>query len=209
MSIVLKKRGTIQLEKDTRYGRIGLGWHVNEIEGKPEHDFDVSVLLLGSNNKCNRDEDFIFYGNLVGRNNCVIHTGDDKTGSSDDVSGYDHGTDGNYVNDCEVVKIDFDSIPNDVTKILVICTIYEAEKRRQTFKDAKNSYIRLVKVDSPESEFGTEKVRFNMSDELGFENGVIVAEINRTGHTWEFKAIGEGFNGGLEYLLPQYGLAVE
>ena len=39
----------------------------------------------------------------------------------------------NHVNDCEVVKIDFDAIPSDIYKIVVICTIYEADKRRQTF----------------------------------------------------------------------------
>lgn len=208
MSIVLEKRGTISLEKDTRYGRIGLGWHVNEMPGAPEHDFDVSVLLLGQNGMCNRDEDFIFYNNLRGRNDCVVHTGDDKTGSSDDGYGSDRGTDGNYVNDCEVVKIDFDAIPADIYKIVVICTIYEADKRRQTFQDAKNAYIRLVKVDSPDDEFGTEKVRFNMSRDLGFENGVIAAEIARDGRGWAFNAVGDGFSGGLAYLLPKYGLNV-
>lgn len=205
MAIKIEKRGVIQLTKNKRYKKVCLGWHVDRVAGKPDYDFDVSLLMLGENGKCNHDEDFIFYNNKVGRNNCVNHTGDDRKGSS--TEGYN--ADGEYVNDCEVINIDLDVVPVDIQSMIIVCTLYEAERRKQQFRDVKNSYVRVLSVDDPDEQYGDEEVRYNMSSDLGFENGYIVAKLIRNGRGWDFQAVGDGFDGGLEALLPKYGLVVE
>ena len=62
-----------------------------------DFDLDASAFLLGANGKCLRDEDFVFYNNLNGRNGAVVHQGDNLTGEGD--------------GDDEVIIIDFANAP--------------------------------------------------------------------------------------------------
>ena len=76
MAVNLSKGQRVSLDKSVTLARIGLGWDTNKYDGGSDFDLDASVFLLGANGKVLRDEDFVFYNNLNGRNGAVVHTGD-------------------------------------------------------------------------------------------------------------------------------------
>ena len=90
MAVNLSKGQRVSLDKSVTLARIGLGWDTNKYDGGSDFDLDASVFLLGANGKVLRDEDFVFYNNLNGRNGAVVHTGDNRTGEGDGRRGYHH-----------------------------------------------------------------------------------------------------------------------
>ena len=82
-------------------------------------------------------------------------------------------------------------------------TIYEADQRRQNFGMVSNAFIRVVNGDG-----GTEIARYDLSEDASTETAMIFGELYRHGGEWKFKAIGQGFNGGLSPLARSFGVNV-
>ena len=144
MAVNLSKGQRVSLDKSVTLARIGLGWDTNKYDGGSDFDLDASVFLLGANGKVLRDEDFVFYNNLNGRNGAVVHTGDNRTGEGD--------------GDDEAIIIDFTKIPPEIEKIAVTVTIFDAQQRNQNFGQVSNAYVRVVKIDNPDDVNGEEVI---------------------------------------------------
>jgi len=168
---------------------IGLGWDTNRYSGGSDFDLDASAFLLGENGKALRDEDFIFYNNLKGRNDCLIHTGDNRTGEGE--------------GDDEQLIMDFSKVPPEIHKIAITVTIHDAEARRQNFGQVSNAFVRVVNSDTNE-----EILRYDLAEEFSIETAIVVCEIYRYNGEWKFNAVGSGFQGGLRALCNNFGLQV-
>ncbi len=168
---------------------IGLGWDTNKYSGGSDFDLDASAFLLGENGKALRDEDFIFYNNLKGRNDCLIHTGDNRTGEGE--------------GDDEQLIMDFSKVPPEIHKIAITVTIHDAEARRQNFGQVSNAFVRVVN-----SETNEEILRYDLAEEFSVETAIVVCEIYRYNGEWKFNAVGSGFQGGLRALCNNFGLQV-
>lgn len=191
MAINLKKGQRVALEDSMKLAMVGLGWDTNRYDGGYDFDLDASVFLLGSNGKLLRDEDFVFYNNLNGRDGAVVHTGDNLTGDGD--------------GDDEVIMIDFTKIPEEITKIAVVVTIYDADVRRQNFGQVDNAYIRLAKLADEFDTVGTPILRFDLTEEFSVETALVVAEIYKRNGEWKFNAVAAGYEGGLEAICRSFG----
>ncbi len=192
MAITLVKGQKIDLTKGNpglKKAMIGLGWDTNKYSGGAEFDLDASIFLVGSNGRVNHDEDFIFYNNLVSRNEAVIHTGDNRTGEGE--------------GDDEQLIVEFDKIPQDVDRIAVAVTIYEAEDRRQNFGQVSNAFVRVVNDETNE-----ELLRYDLGEDFSVETALVICELYRHNGEWKFSAVGSGFSGGLAALCRNYGLDV-
>ncbi|AFZ55457.1 TerD family protein [Cyanobacterium aponinum UTEX 3222] len=190
MTISLKKGERISLAKvapSLVAGFIGLGWDVNVTDTGGDFDLDVSVFLLGDNDKLVSDKHFIFYNNLVSPDSdqSVKLLGDNRTGEGE--------------GDDEGLIVDLRKVPVDVAKIVVTVTIYEADKRKQNFGQVSNAYIRLVDVQTKE-----EVLRYDLTEDFSVETAVIMAELYRKDGEWRLNAVGSGFQGGLQALLDRY-----
>lgn len=191
-TISLKKGQKIDLTKGNSGLKsviIGLGWDTNKYSGGEEFDLDASIFLTGSNGKVNKPEDFIFYNNLRSRNDAVIHQGDNRTGAGD--------------GDDEQISVEFAKIPQDVDKVAVTVTIYEADARHQNFGQVSNAYVRVVDKDT-----NHELMRYDLGEDFSVETAIVVCEIYRHDGEWKFNAVGSGFSGGLAALCNNYGLEV-
>lgn len=190
MSISLVKGQKIDLTK-TNPGLvkaiIGLGWDTNKYSGGGDFDLDASAFLLGENGKALKDEDFIFYNNLEGRNGCVIHTGDNRTGEGE--------------GDDEQIKVDFSKVPPEIHKVAITVTIHDAANRRQNFGQVSNAFVRIVN-----EETNQEIMRYDLAEEFSVETAIVVCELYRNNGEWKFNAIGSGFQGGLNALCSNFGL---
>ena len=191
MAIVLQKGQRITLEKSITHARIGLGWDTNKYDGGFDFDLDASVFLLGSNNKLLKDEDFVFYNNLNGRDGAVIHMGDNLTGSGD--------------GDDEVILIDFTKMPDEIEKIAICVTIYEADVRRQNFGQVSNAYIKISKLADADDMVGTPVLQFDLEEDFSIETAIVVAEIYKKNGDWKFNAVASGYQGGLASIVRSFG----
>jgi tellurium resistance protein TerD len=190
MSISLVKGQKIDLTKTNpgvTKAIIGLGWDTNKYSGGGDFDLDASAFLLGEDGKALSDSDFIFYNNLQGRNGCVIHTGDNRTGEGE--------------GDDEQIKVDFSKVPPEIHKIAITVTIYDAINRHQNFGQVSNAFVRVVNEDTNQ-----EVMRYDLAEEFSVETAIVVCELYRYNNEWKFNAIGSGFQGGLNALCSNYGL---
>ena len=82
-------------------------------------------------------------------------------------------------------------------------TIHEADARKQNFGQVNHAYIRVVNEDG-----GQEIARYDLSEDASTETAMIFGEIYRVGTDWKFKAVGQGFAGGLGPLASSFGVSV-
>ncbi|MBB3103560.1 TerD family protein [Azomonas macrocytogenes] len=189
MALTLQKGGNLSLSKtDPTLTKIlvGLGWDPRATDGA-EFDLDASAFLLGANGKVRGEADFIFYNQLKSQDGSVEHAGDNRTGAGD--------------GDDEVVKVDLSRVPADVDKIAFTVTIHDADVRKQNFGQVGGSFIRIVNEVS-----GAEVVRYDLAEDASTETAMIFAELYRNNGEWKFRAIGQGYAGGLRALATGYGL---
>lgn len=181
----------INLEKGQRVNvdlpkfTIGLGWDTNSSSTGSAFDLDASVFMLGENRKIINDDYFVFYNNLKSPDGAVEHTGDNRTGEGD--------------GDDESIKIDLTSINPQVSEIIVVVTIHEAEKLKQNFGQVHNSFIRIFNTDTQE-----EILRYELEEDFSVETAVEFGRIYKKNGQWKFEAIGVGQKGGLREYLNIY-----
>jgi tellurium resistance protein TerD len=189
MSVSLSKGSNVSLTKEApglSRVLVGLGWDVRATDGAA-FDLDASVFVTGAEGKVRSDRDFIFYNNLRSEDGSIEHTGDNLTGVGE--------------GDDESVKVDLSKVPRDVSKLVFTVTIHEADSRRQNFGMVSNAFVRVVN-----QEGGGEIARYDLSEDSSTETAMIFAEIYRNGEEWKFKAIGQGFAGGLPSLARHFGI---
>ena len=189
MALSLSKGGNLSLTKEApgmTKVLVGLGWDTRSTDGA-DFDLDASAFLLKADGKVRADSDFIFYNQLKSVDGSVEHTGDNRTGEGD--------------GDDEAIKVDLSKVPADIDKIAFTVTIHEAETRRQSFGQVRNAFIRIVNQDS-----NVEVARYDLAEDASTETAMIFAELYRHGTEWKFRAVGQGFNGGLKPLAESYGL---
>jgi tellurium resistance protein TerD len=94
-------------------------------------------------------------------------------------------------------------IPPEIQTIVLTVTIHEADARKQNFGQVSNAFIRIINVDN-----GKEIARFDLTEDMGTETAMIFGEVYRDGSDWKFKAIGQGFAGGLAAICRNFGINV-
>ena len=191
MAVSLRKGGNVSLKKvdpGINKAMIGLGWDARVTDGAA-FDLDASIFMLGANGKVRSDADFIFYNNRSSSDGSVVHGGDNLTGAGQ--------------GDDEQANINLTSVPNDVQKLVFAVTIYEADERRQNFGMVANASIRIVN-----EETRREVVRFDLSEDASLETSMIFGELYRHRGEWKFRAVAQGYQGGLGALARSFGVNV-
>lgn len=191
MAVSLQKGGNVSLEKvapGMTKCLLGLGWDSRATDGV-DFDLDASGFMLNAEGKITSDNGFIFYNNLKSECGSIEHTGDNLTGEGD--------------GDDESIKVDLTKVPAGVTKFVVGVTIHDAEARSQNFGQVSNAFIRIVNEDTNE-----EVARYDLSEDYSIETALIFGELYRHNGAWKFKAIGQGFSGGLKPMAQQYGVNI-
>ena len=191
MAVSLTKGGNVSLSKEApglKSVHVGLGWDARVTDGQG-FDLDASVFLLTESGKVRSDADFVFYNNTRGADGSVEHQGDNLTGDGE--------------GDDEVVIVDLDRLPADVQKLSFAVTIHDAEGRSQNFGMVSNAFIRVLNKDG-----GREIARYDLSEDASVEAAMVFGELYRHSGEWKFKAVGQGFRGGLGPLAQSYGVNI-
>ncbi len=191
MGVSLQKGGNVNLSKEApglSEVIVGLGWDPRATDGQ-EFDLDASAFLLKPDGKVASDAAFVFYNNAKSEDGAVHHTGDNKSGSGE--------------GDDESINVSLAKVSAGTDKIAFTVTIHDAEARRQSFGMVGNAYIRVVnKAD------GKELARYDLTEDGSTETAMIFGELYRNGADWKFRAVGQGFKGGLGPLAKNYGVNI-
>lgn len=187
MPINLQKGQRISLSKEApnlKTLMCGLGWDVAQnqgggifgaITGRYQYDLDASVICLDANGKLTSKDNIIYFGNLQHPSKAIIHQGDNLTGAGD--------------GDDEVIIIDLQRVPTQITRLVFVINIYDSVARKQHFGQVENAFVRLVNADNNQ-----ELARYDLSgaDYQGM-TAMTLAEVYRHNHEWKMAAVGNGF----------------
>lgn len=167
---------------------VGLGWDPRTTSGEA-FDLDASALLIGENGKVRSSADFIFYNQPAAADKSVLHLGDNRSGAGD--------------GDDEQITIDLRLVASDVSRIVIVVSIDQADARRQNFGQVRGAYCRVVDQDD------NEIVRFDLSEDAAPETAMLFAEVYRNGSDWKFKAVGQGYTSGLAGIATDFGISLD
>jgi len=96
--------------------------------------------------------------------------------------------------------IDLSRVPPNITRIAITLTIDQGQKRGQRF-GMVNSVVVSV-------EGGGEPLRFAPSVQQMTETALILGEVYQRNGQWKFRAVGQGFIGGLGPLARHFGVDI-
>ncbi|KNY28176.1 TerD family protein [Pseudobacteroides cellulosolvens] len=155
---------------------LAFGWADSSIS------LDVSAFPLGSSEKVQFDDDFVFYNNP-------------------------HTFDGGIIlaNDGKSINVDLVKIPERITKIAFSLSIYDDDLKIDNFSKLHGAYVQVICT-------VTKKVllQYNLSQDMfSNERAIVAFEIYKYRDKWKFAAVGSGFTNGLAGICNLYGLEVE
>ncbi|KNE83519.1 MULTISPECIES: TerD family protein [Streptomyces] len=145
-------------------------------------DADVSVLLLDANGKVRGDADFLFYNNPVAADGSVQLLGKTPTanGSEDRIS------------------LDLSVMPPEVERVVLAASRYGGAR----FGDLDD--LRMTLADRT----GETVLGFSI-DDASVESAFLFGELYRRAGEWKFRAVGQGYETGLEGLATDFGIDVD
>ena len=194
-SLSLKKGENLSLSKAApglKRIRLGLGWQTRQTTG---HDFDLdaSAILTDINGKVPSNGYFVYYGQQLSADGSTASAGDNLTGG-----------DGNSESgDDETITIDLTKVGSNIEKIVFPVTIYESAVRRQNFGMVNKAYIRVIN-----DETNQEIARYDLTEEASNLDAMIFGEVYRYNNEWKFRAVGQGYDGGLGAIARSYGVQI-
>ncbi|CAG1021431.1 General stress protein 16U [Patescibacteria group bacterium] len=153
---------------------------INHSSLPPAMELDVSAFLLNAQSKVTKDEDFVFF-NQPNRSDAGISLEPEQSRFT----------------------LHLDKTSHAIQKISLTITITDGTSKGQSFSLLKNVTV-LVK----DFLTGFEIASFAL-DTSGFkETALILGEIYRYQEQWKFRAVGQGFIGGLQPLAEHFGVDV-
>ena len=191
MTVNLSKGQKVSLTKNNPSLKnivAGLGWNVASPAASAALDLDACVFLLTAAGKVSEPKDFLFYGNLIHSSGAVSLKNRAKVIENDDKA---------------QIQIDLSVVPTPFVRIAFTVTIYEADKKRQSFSQVNNAYIKIYNEKT-----GEELIRYNLCESFSDETAVVFGELYRNNGEWKFNAMGNGSWGGLAALCGNYGVEV-
>jgi tellurium resistance protein TerD len=191
MALSLSKGQNVSLSKtDPSLTKlvIGLGWDSRSTDGQ-DFDIDASAFMISEAGKVRSDADFIFFNQLRSGCGSVEHTGDNRTGEGE--------------GDDEQIKVNLSSVPQAIQKVVITVTIHDAEQKGQSFGQVGNAFIRVINEETQ-----VEVVRYDLSEDYSTETAMIFGEVYRHNGEWKFKAVGQGYAGGLGAMCKQFGVNI-
>lgn len=180
MAVSLKKGGVVSLSKESASlgiaklskVAVALGWDVSNTG--TTMDLDAWALALTEDGAKRRN--LVYFGNTCDTSRNIVHLGDNLTGVGD--------------GDDETINMSLDLLPLEYKHILVGVTIYAGNRKRQSFKDVKNAFIRIY-----DKTTGIEICRYQDEfKDASLEKAVtmLFGILSRVGNEWTFTAIGRG-----------------
>ncbi|MEE4378546.1 MAG: TerD family protein [Candidatus Competibacteraceae bacterium] len=187
-STTLQKGGNIGLNKvapGITHINVALGWTPNDTPGM---EVDGSAFLLAVDGKVRGDQDLVFYNNPRSSDGSVQVISESNRLDAQDT---------------QLFELNLNAIPDAIQKIAFTVTIHEGQERQQNFGMLSSAWARVINAADQ-----AELARFELPLAGTPETAMIFCEVYRHSGEWKFRAVGQGYVGGLEPLAISYGIDV-
>ncbi len=141
---------------------------------------DASAFALTAQGKVRGDGDLIFYNQLELAGGGIRRAEDGRA-----------------------FTVRFAALPAAIERIVIALTIDQGQRRGQSF-----GQLRQVRANIRAADGKTVLASFPLATKMMPETALIVGELYRRNGEWKFRAVGQGFVGGLGPLARQYGVEV-
>lgn len=143
-------------------------------------DADASAYLLTGSGKVRGDADMVFYNQPQGADGAVRFVAS-------------AGTRGGF-------DVDLSRMPSDIERIVFCVTIHEAQAKGQTLALFADAEVAATGASSD--------IRYRPALAGASETAMVFGELYLRNGQWKFRAVGQGFNGGLAPLARSFGIEV-
>ncbi|MCW2244659.1 tellurite resistance protein TerA [Azospirillum fermentarium] len=164
---------------------VAVGW---DPASQPGMEVDASAFMAGSDGKVPSDEHFVFYGSRTSPDGAVRFNPSASSAGGADLQSF---------------EISLSKLPGGVEVIDICLTIHEGQARGQSFGNLRTVAARLL-----EPAANAEIARFDLPVAGMKETAITLGRIYRRNGQWKFRAVGQGFVGGLAPLARQYGVDI-
>jgi len=151
-------------------------------------EVDVSAFVLGNTGKVASDSDMVFYGQTTDSSGAVRLKETNRAGSAGAREA--------------LLDIDLRKLRGESEKVAITSTLMDAQAKRVSFKDLQSLVISIYHG-------GSEQISFDVPVAGKSEAALIVGEFYKRNGQWKFRAVGQGFNGGLKPLAEGFGVSIE
>lgn len=145
--------------------RAAAGWDVHKGFGA-DYDLDLCAYCFAGDTLLRT----VYYGRRTWTG--IYLDGDNLTGSGE--------------GDDENIFVNLNQIPFNITKIIFAVVIFEANNRKQQFKNVKNAYMRLI-----DELTNNEICRYRLTEDGTTNTAATLASLEKMNGVWQFHAIGE------------------
>lgn len=151
-------------------------------------EIDVSAFILTATGKVASDDDMIFYGQRADKAGAVRMTETNRTapGGTNEAS----------------FAIDLRKMPQSAEKLAVTGTISDAQKKRVSFSDVATLVVSVIRG-------GVKALTFEVPVTGMSEAALVLGELYKRNGQWKFRAVGQGYNGGLKPLAESMGVKID
>lgn len=151
-------------------------------------EIDVSAFVLTASGKVASDDDMIFYGQRADKSGSVRLTDTNRVapGGTNESS----------------FEFDLRRLPASADKVAITGTINDAQAKRVSFTDVASLVVSVIRA-------GTTAVTFDVPVNGMSEAALILGELYKRNGQWKFRAVGQGFNGGLKPLAEGFGVKID
>lgn len=141
---------------------------------------DSSAFALTAQGKVRGDEDFVFYNQPALPGGGIQRAGDGRA-----------------------FTVAFAQLPAAIERIVIALTIDQGQRRGQSF-----GQLSQARAEIRDAQSKAPLATFPLTTRMMPETALIVGELYRRNGEWKFRAVGQGFVGGLGPLARQYGVDV-
>ncbi len=187
MTTELQRGGNVSISKTgTTRVLVALSWSPQSPAGM---EIDGSAFLQTAQGKVRADTDMVFYNQPRSPEGSVALEGDAGAAGGGDV---------------QVFALDLPAMPGGIEKVSFAVTIHEGQARNQHFGQLSDARIRVVNAADK-----TEIARFGLPLGEAREAAMVFGEVYLRNGEWKFRAVGQGFQGGLKPLAESFGVVVD
>lgn len=165
---------------------IRLDWHWSESKAS---EIDACLFLLTKDGVVASDEDFIFYNQRTTDLGYVRHL---------------TATDSELVQGQAGFWVDVDKIPQSVTRLAITLTRQDRDHQSPPLQSLEQASLEIQGTSS-----STQQARYEFSEDIQGKAALIVGEVYRYANGWKFRAVGQGFVGGLPALATHFGVHLQ
>ena len=162
---------------------VGFSWHVVQSNG-PATEVVPCAIACGQDGLAVTAQHVVFFNQMLSPDEAVSYEPDGSLPGGD----------------VEQIEVDLQRVPSNVMSIALILYVNPDLRQPGTFDSVRECVVRVL------DRAGSEVIRYPVeAADLGATSAVVAGELYRRQNEWKFRAIGQGFAGGVADVAQNFG----